>query len=181
LSRDRLPRGADFFFFTAFLIRATLARGRVSRLDFSGRVQVMCACTKHLWRFYRQRDGGCRATLHRPLRPRNVSVPSYRPMQRRSCMSPMHQLVPGSGEGQHTSTVCDSRRLCRSWSRRPIKRSGSGNRAYVLIGVRRRRELIIAERYLQANPVVTQLGCRLAYSTPSLVEKLVQIERGISR
>jgi hypothetical protein len=95
-------------------------------------------------------------------------------------MALMHQLVPGSGEGKHTSTVCDSRRLCRSWNRRPIERSGSGNRASVLIGVRRRREVIVAERCLQANPVVTQLGGRLAYSTPSLVEKLVQIERGIS-
>jgi hypothetical protein len=50
----------------------------------------------------------------------------------------------------------------------------------VLIGVRRRREFIIAERCLQAHPIVTQLGRRLAYSTPSFVEKLVQIERGIS-
>jgi hypothetical protein len=156
LSSDRLPRGADFFFFTAVLIRATSARGLVSRLDFSGRVQVMCACTTHVWRFYRHRDGGCRETLHRPLRPRNVAVPSYRPMQRRSCMSPMRQFVPGSGEGQHTSTVCDARRRCRSWSRRPIKRAGSGNRADGLIGVRRRRACIVAERCLQAHPVVTQ-------------------------
>ena len=116
----------------------------------------MCACTKHLWRFYRHADGDCRETLHRPLRPRNVSVPSYRPRQRGSCTSPVHQLVPGSGEGQHTSTVCDSRRLYWSWSRRPIKRSGSGNGAYVLLGVRRRTEFIIAQRCRQADPMVTQ-------------------------
>jgi hypothetical protein len=95
-------------------------------------------------------------------------------------MSPVRQLVPGSGEGQHTSTVYDSRRLYRSWSRRPIKRSGSGNGAYVLICVRRRSAFIVAERCLQADPIMTQLGRRLAHSTPSCVEKLVQIERCIS-
>lgn len=53
LSSDRLSLEADFFSFAAFLIRATSARGLVSCLDFSVRVQVMCACTTHVWRVYR--------------------------------------------------------------------------------------------------------------------------------
>ena len=83
-----------------------------------------------------------------------ISVPSYRPMQRGCCTSLVYQLGAGSGEGQHTSTVCDARCLYWSWSRRPINRSGAGNGAYVLLGVRRRIEFIIAERCRQANPMV---------------------------
>src|SRR5438477_9713230 len=47
------------------------------------------------------------------MRPRNISVPSYRPTQRDGYMETMHQLVPGSGEGQHTETVDDYHRMER--------------------------------------------------------------------
>src|SRR5918996_2371199 len=60
-------------------------------------------CTKHVLRFYRHRDGDCRETLSRLLRPRNLSVPSYRPTQKEGCTSAVRQLASGSGEGQHTS------------------------------------------------------------------------------
>ena len=40
-----------------------------------------------------------------PLRPRNVSVPSYRPSQKEGCTGCVRQLVSGSGKGQHTSTT----------------------------------------------------------------------------
>src|SRR5215813_2021425 len=46
-------------------------------------------------------------------RPRNISVPSYRPTQRDGCTSGVRQLVPGSGEGQHTGTVDDYHRVER--------------------------------------------------------------------
>jgi hypothetical protein len=49
--QTRPSRG--FFSFATVLIRATSARGLVSCLDFSIWVQVLCACTKHLLRFYR--------------------------------------------------------------------------------------------------------------------------------
>jgi hypothetical protein len=78
----------------------------------------------------------------------------------------MPQLVPGSGEGQHTITIRYFRHMARSESRRPIKRAGSGQSAYVLMGVRRRTGCIITEHDDQAAPMVTQLGCRLAYSPP---------------
>jgi hypothetical protein len=48
---------------------------------------------------------------HHALRPRNVSVPSYRPMHSSGCTACVRPLVAGSGEGQHTCTVRDSRRL----------------------------------------------------------------------
>ena len=44
------------------------------------------------------------------LRPRNISVPSYRPMQKDGGTVTVHQCVPGSGEGQHTGTVGDHHR-----------------------------------------------------------------------
>jgi hypothetical protein len=42
-------------------------------------------------------------------RPRNDTVPSYRPIQRVGFRPPGEsvQLVPGSGEGQHTSKRID--------------------------------------------------------------------------
>ena len=46
-------------------------------------------------------------------RPRNIAVPSYRPTQRDGYMETMHQLVPDSGEGQHTETVDDYHRMER--------------------------------------------------------------------
>src|SRR5262245_35261500 len=42
--------------------------------------------------------------------PRNISVPSYRPIQRDGCRETMRQLEPGSGEGQHTGTIDDLHR-----------------------------------------------------------------------
>jgi hypothetical protein len=39
------------------------------------------------------------------LRPRNRSVPSYRPTQRSGYTGPVHQCVPGSGEIQGAAHV----------------------------------------------------------------------------
>jgi hypothetical protein len=79
------------------------------------------------------------ASTERPsqdlLRPRNRSVPSYRPTQRSGYTGPVRQFVPGSGEGQHTLMVFDQRRMVRSRSGRPIKAEGSGIRAYMLVCV----------------------------------------------
>src|SRR5919108_5972003 len=47
------------------------------------------------------------------LRPRNLSVPSYRPTQRSGWTDPVRQLVSGSGEGQHTGTSDDDHRIAR--------------------------------------------------------------------
>src|SRR5215468_700139 len=88
----------------------------------------------------------------------------------------VRQLGPGSGEGQHTITRSNARRVYRSGSRRPIKRAGSGPSAYVLMSVRRRRRCILAEHCRQAAPMVTQFGRRLARSAPLAMEKLVHIK-----
>ena len=68
----------------------------------------------------------------------------------------VRQLGSGSGEGQHTITIRDFRHLDRSESRRPIKRAGSGQSAYVLMGVRRRTRCLMAEHGGQVAPIVTQ-------------------------
>ncbi len=88
----------------------------------------------------------------------------------------MRQLGPGSGEGQHTATIRNFHHMDRSESKRPIKRAGSGQSAYVLMSVRRRKRWTIAEHGCQAEPIVTQLGCRLACSPPLALEKCVVIE-----
>ena len=79
------------------------------------------------------------ASLERPARglprPRNLSVPSYRPTPRGGCTGLVRQVVPGAGAGQHTSTVFDHRRMVRSRSGRPIKAEGSGMRASMLVRV----------------------------------------------
>jgi hypothetical protein len=68
----------------------------------------------------------------------------------------VRQLGSGSGEGQHTVTIRDLRPMDRSESRRPIKRAGSGQSAYVLMSVRRRKRCLMAEHGGQAAPIVTQ-------------------------
>ena len=92
-------------------------------------------CTKHLLRVCRHRDGSDRECWHGSLRPRNISVPSCRPMQKRGYTCGVRQLGPGSGEGQHTSTLSDQHRMSRSQSGCPINREGSENNAYVLLRV----------------------------------------------
>jgi hypothetical protein len=83
----------------------------------------------------------------------------------------MRQLDPGSGEEQPTVTIRDFHQLDRSESRRPIKRAGSGQNAYVLRSVRRRNECIRAEPDCEAEPIVTQFGRRLTYAPPLTLEK----------
>jgi hypothetical protein len=73
---------------------------------------------------------------HCSLCPRNFFVPSYRPIQRRACTARVLQFVPGSGEGQYTCTVRDSRRREQSRSGRPITGAGSGCTAYGLLCIR---------------------------------------------
>jgi hypothetical protein len=60
--------------------------------------------TKHLLRVSCHCDGSNREFEYGALCPRNISVPSCRPMQTRGCTRGVRQLGPGSGEGQHTST-----------------------------------------------------------------------------
>jgi hypothetical protein len=52
---------------------------------------------------------------------------------------PVCQFVPGSGEEQPTSTVCDDCHLPRSRSECPINAKGSGRSADALLRVRRRK------------------------------------------
>jgi hypothetical protein len=113
-------------------------------------------CTTHVLRFYRHDDGGCRATLHRPLRPRNISVPSYRPTQQGGCTFSMRQLASGSGEGQHTSPLCDHRRMYRSPSGCPIKRRGLRGHGLCALGRSLTQRDHISERSPQAHPVCVQ-------------------------
>jgi len=62
-----------------------------------------------------------------PLRPRNLAVPSYRPLQKSGWTGGVRQWGAGSGEGQPTSTLSDHHRMSRSQSGCPINREGSEN------------------------------------------------------
>jgi len=107
----------------------------VFRLHFR-RLVHQRRCTKHLLRFSRRYNDECSNRAAWSLRPRNLSVPSYRPLQREGSTATVRPWVPGSGEGQHPSTRYGYRRLYQSRSGCPIKAKGSGATAYVRLGVR---------------------------------------------
>jgi hypothetical protein len=65
-----------------------------------------------------------RAEAHEPLRPRNISVPSYRPPHQGGDTGAVRQCAAGAGEGQYTSALGDHRRRSRSRSGGPITRRG---------------------------------------------------------
>jgi hypothetical protein len=123
LSRDKLPLGADFCCFFRLLSWQGQRLGSWANLISSIGADEVC-CTKHVLRFYRHCHGDCRETLSRPLRPRNISVPSYRPTQQGGCTVSVRQFASGSGEGQHTSPLGDHRHMERSRSGCPINRRG---------------------------------------------------------
>src|SRR5712691_8395178 len=62
-------------------------------------------CTKHVLRFSRHVHDECRNHEGCFLRPRNLSVPSYRPSQREEKRHTFSSEGSGSGEEQHTSSV----------------------------------------------------------------------------
>ncbi len=67
-------------------------------------------CTKHLLRFARHVHDECRNPSVCFLRPRNISVPSYRPRPRQDKRQTFSSEGAGSGEEQHTVRVDN---LCR--------------------------------------------------------------------
>jgi hypothetical protein len=126
LSRDKLALEADFFFFP---------------LDWSWRHRSLATCSDWISIFWPRHHvsapntyGGSIAIAMAsaekrefgPLRPRNISVPSYRPMQSGGSTQRVGQLVPGSGEGQHTYTGRDARRRSRAGADVQSKAEGSG-------------------------------------------------------
>jgi hypothetical protein len=138
------------------------------------------ACTTHVLRFGRHQSGDgteslvplCDLAIYR--RPHTVLFKEV------AELLPVRQLEPGSGEGQHTSTTRHDRHLHRSRSGRPINAEGSGLRAYVLKGVPRRSSSALQAHCSQADPRGVQFGVGLARSAPLLLEKLIEIERGVS-
>jgi hypothetical protein len=135
VKRQTLPKSGFCQFFPLWLSQAQSVPGNVFRLHFR-RLVHQRRCTKHLLRFSRHGNDECSDRSEWSLRPRNISVPSYRPMQREGSTATVCQLVPGSGEGQHTSTRHGYRHLYQSRSGCPIKAKGSGSTAYVLLCVR---------------------------------------------
>src|SRR5207237_9884506 len=62
-------------------------------------------CSTHLWRCARHVQDECSNTAACFLRPRNISVPSYRPRPRPETRQTFSSEGAGSGEGQHTVRV----------------------------------------------------------------------------
>ena len=94
----------------------------------------------HVLRGERHREGGDREDGEGARRPRNGSVPSYRPTQtvgRHLCGRPSGS---GAGAGQPTGTLRDVRPRDRSASRRPSQGAGAGPSAAGRRRVRRRQE-----------------------------------------
>ena len=179
MSRDKPPLGADFCCFFRLLSWQGQRPGSWANLISSIGADEVC-CTKPLLRFYRHGDGDCRATLSHPLRPRNILVPSYRPTQKGGCTFSMRQLASGSGEGQHTSPLCDHRRMSRSQSGCPIKRRGLWGHGLCAPG----RSLTQRDHHFRAlssgSPRVRPVRRRAHPLCSRLVEKLGHIKRGRS-
>jgi hypothetical protein len=177
LSRDKLILRADFLLFFRYgLGRTPSAPGNVFCLHFRLLVPRR-GCTTHVLRFARRRDDEGRARFGCALRPRNRSVPSYRPMQSGGGTASVRQLVPGSGEGQPTSTMFDSCHIQRGQSGRLINGTGSGCAAYVLVRVCQRNAIVLIEHHFQAHPIQLPLGVRLPHSAHSLgLKKLLHIK-----
>ena len=179
VKRQPLPWSGFFAFFPLFQGRRR--QQPVSCPDFmSVWVQLPCGCTKHVLRLCHHGNGECRGTSADPLRPRNLSVPSYPPTQREGSAVIARQLVPGSGEGQHTSTKRDSRRRQRSRSGCSINRRGLRGHGLCAHG----RSLTQRDTSCQAlspgSPRVRPVR-RWAHPLRSLrMEKLVQIERRVT-
>ena len=103
MSRDRLSLRADFAHcFPLRLSQASSASGNVFRLHCR-RLVHQRGCTTHFLRVERHRDGGYREYCYGSLRPRNVSVPSYRPMQTRGCTSVCASEAQVRGRGSTRS------------------------------------------------------------------------------
>ena len=84
------PSERIFTVFSAFFPGKVSVRARgLTSLPSPGADDV--GCTTHVLRFYRQRHGTCRETWSYPLRPRNSSVPSYRPPQQAGCTCAVRQ------------------------------------------------------------------------------------------
>jgi hypothetical protein len=86
--------------------------------------QTLGGCTKHVLRFYRRPRDDCRNRYAWLLRPRNVSVFSYRPMQRSGSTCRVGQVEPGPGEEPHTRAVGDYRRSTPERERMSNQRAG---------------------------------------------------------
>ena len=61
-----------------------------------------------------------------PLRPRNISVPSYRPLHSGGSTQRVRPLGPGSGEGQHAWTGSAARRISRAGADVQSQAKGAG-------------------------------------------------------
>jgi hypothetical protein len=71
--------------FSASELPPPASSGHVCRLGFSRLARPSCGCTTHFWRVYRHRHDDGREPLDGFLRPRNISVPAYRPTHTRGC------------------------------------------------------------------------------------------------
>ena len=80
VKRQTTPRSGCFLFFRCVGSGAVTLWQRVLT-SFPSVDETQRVCTKHLSRLCRHGDGDYRGSCSGPLRPRNLSVPSYRPIQ----------------------------------------------------------------------------------------------------
>jgi hypothetical protein len=155
-SRDTLLLEADFLlFFRCGLSCTPSAPGHVCCLHCRLLVPHR-GCTTPVLRCARRRDDEGSARFGAALRPRTLSVPSDRPMQRGGGTASVRPCVPGSGAGPPTSTMFDSCPRPRGQSGRLSNGKGSGGAASVLVRVCPRNALVLTEHHCQAPPIQVQ-------------------------
>ena len=124
--------------------------------------------TQHFLRLARRRDDEGRGTFHGdPLRPRNRSVPAYRPPQRGGCRGQVRQVGTRLERGAAHRNRVDQRQMCWSSSGRPINAPGSGTKASRRLCGRRRQVGTLPERDRRLLPLVASAASGSPAALPS--------------
>jgi hypothetical protein len=155
VKRPTLPESGCCQFFPLWLSRAQSIPGHVFRLHCR-RLVHQRRCTTHVWRCSRHGHGECRDRSGGARRPRHISVPSYRPLQRDGATATVGQFVPGSGEGQHTSTRHGLSPSMLEPERMSNQRDGLRVNGRCAPWRSRRRTCVMTEPYPAAHPMVVQ-------------------------
>ena len=104
MSRDRLFLRAYLTHFFPLCFKPSVVR--------LGQRGLSSLPSAHFLRVERQRDGGDRESCQGALRPRNVSVPSYRPLPTRGCTSVCASEAQVRGRGRTRSPA----ETCALWT-----------------------------------------------------------------
>jgi hypothetical protein len=161
VKRQTFPTSGCFHFFRWGAGGASFPSGNVCGLH-GCRLGSHRACPQPFLRVERHREGGDSEQSEGARRPRNRSVPAYRPTPTPGGTLVCAREAQGWGRGSPRSPGRAGRSRDRSERRRPSTRAGAGQRASGRTRVRRRPRCQRAAHGGQAPPMGTPGGGRRA-------------------